>query len=103
MGIPAKLPTHLIQKTIGDRQTLGETFYVVPWAMVVSTDLRCYLLPNHSYTWEPMGTSSLKVTRGMTGDVEVDTRRCDYHWTPQEIRMTPDGLIPVVKIVADPR
>jgi len=56
------LPEHLIRTTIADL-VIGESAYVVPWAIAVDEWNRVWIRTDFEFRKAPFGTSQVKVTR----------------------------------------
>lgn len=76
----AILPENMEDDTIESLMT-GQTVYVVPWAMWVDEQRRCWLNPRMTTRPEPHGTANMAVTRTEDG---VTVSRTDHHYTTSE-------------------
>lgn len=66
MAANAELPKGMEPKTIAD-MTVGESAYVVPWAMYADTDRRLWLLPNNITQDRRGGTVQMLIARTADG------------------------------------
>jgi hypothetical protein len=65
----AKIPDTLLKPARPELRQIGigDTVFVYPAAMVVTSELDCYLLPTTRVHWEKSVTDTLRVTRALDG------------------------------------
>lgn len=95
----ARLPEQFEEKTIRSLPE-GESAYVVPWAMHVDEQRRCWLRPSMTTDARPHGTVSMLITRTADGfSVRIPE---GYRYTPGSNGVVcsddPSEYLPVVEI-----
>lgn len=91
----ARLPSEFIEHTVGDLE-VGESAYVVPWAMSLDADGLLWLDPRTGTDAEPGGTVQMQITRTAQGYV-ADIRSCAGHkWNISQVE---DRYIPVRELL----
>jgi hypothetical protein len=86
----ALLPPDFVEPTLREAR-IGQTFYVVPWAMTVDHEYRCWLSLTHTPHDAPGGTVQMRVQLQEDG-WHVWLAR-DYRY---RLAATPVDLTPVV-------
>ena len=94
MTTQAQLSDSLITPELKDLMPLT-TVYTVPWAMVVDTHKKCWLVSTYSYKHTPGGTVQLQVTKDLFGKISCKLLK-HFTWEITNVRNT-DNLIPVYK------
>ena len=93
----ATLPDSRYMVRIRDME-IGESAYVVPWAMHADGRGRCWLDGGIATTPQPWSTSDMLIRRTEAGYV-VDITTTGYAW-PREGVVNTAGRIPVAELVA---
>jgi hypothetical protein len=78
----AKLPESEKRVRIID-MLVGQTRFVVPWALWVDRDDECFLNEDFDTSFEASGTAQLKVTK-VEGGYIAFIYQTDHRWTPRE-------------------
>lgn len=94
-------PEQYIRTNFIEKMEVGQSGFVVPWALSVTLDQKMFL--NGHYTYEPWlrGTSCMLVTRTSKG-YQVDIRQVDerYRWELRDEDDIPSEAIPVHIIIS---
>lgn len=92
-----KLPESLEEKNLIRLMEIGETRYIVPWAMQVTKSRNCWLDGTCPTSEHPVGTEQLVVCNTEQGFV-VDVRNCSwYTWILRDL--TGNNWIVVSKLI----
>ena len=76
-----KIPDNLVEVALKD-VLIGESVYVVPWAMYAETDGELFINGKYDFHLSSFRTSQMKLTRMKDGFV-VDISNCrDEKWSP---------------------
>ena len=70
----AILPEHLVEISLQDL-IVGESGWIVPWAMYAKKDGTLWLNGNYTFEKEQRGTASMRVER-VAGGYSVDLNQC---------------------------
>lgn len=77
----AKLPESERRKRVTD-MIIGETRYIVPWALWVDLDNECYLNEDANVYTSANGAAKLKIIRVESGYIAF-IHQVSYKWLPQ--------------------
>lgn len=73
-----KMPLKYIENSVGG-MLLGESGFVVPWAISINPAGEMYLSKSSTIHAEKLGTICMKITR-YVDSWEADIRACDFRW-----------------------
>lgn len=65
----AQMPPEFIDNSTVADMLVGDTCYVVPWAVEVDENWACWIIGSHGTCSQPQGTANLRVTRESNGFV----------------------------------